>query len=254
MLGKMITYDVRATSRRMLPLIAVFLGLTVLSILMWAIPNTLGLAAVVITFLWIMTGTFSLFVGGYSLVRYFYSKMYGNEAYLTHTLPVKAWVHVAAKTITTVLWVLALSAIVALAAVAFIFATGINNSITELLNDPSILFYIRQIQINGSNLALLLTEATVSVIATIHLVYAAIAIGQQWSDHPIGGACIAGLLMTYIRNLVSTFTINGMNNGMDTFGPAFSRIMWINLAFAVIQIIIYDVIIWFLNEKRLNLQ
>ncbi len=123
MFGKSLKYELRASSRILIPLFICTLALSVfISVGVGffgntyfsdgtaenEIPNTLGLVGdLIITFL-ILAFCILLIVSAVAvfviMVRRFYISFFTDEAYLTFTLPVSVDCHIMTKTVATVIW------------------------------------------------------------------------------------------------------------------------------------------------------
>lgn len=139
MLGKLLKYDIRATSRMILPVYLVYIALSILcgvgvSVLLSIIRSSWGLneesRALGNIYL---TGTVSLSVFAYLgmivcallvtifCLSYYYKKFFTSQGYLTHTLPASAMSQIWSKILTSFIWYIC-SGVVFIIGCAAIFA------------------------------------------------------------------------------------------------------------------------------------
>ena len=122
MLGKLMKYEIKATSRTFLPLYFVLLVSALINRLLGPltqdsirIPNIISMSLYVIILIGMFVMTFIV------MISRFYKNLLSDEGYLMFTLPVKTWQHISGKLIISVIWI-TISFIMAIASI-FIIAT-----------------------------------------------------------------------------------------------------------------------------------
>lgn len=119
MLGKLLKYEIKATSRTFMPLYGALLLVAFINNLLSHSSFDLGfsITAMILTGLFVALGVMTLVV----LIQRFNVNLLGDEGYLMFTLPVKAHQLILSKLITTIFWSI-LSCIVAI--LTFILLVG----------------------------------------------------------------------------------------------------------------------------------
>ena len=268
MLGTLLKYEFKAVGRILLPLFgawliaAALLGLSIggdggQSVLFMALTALLyggvAMAALILTTI--------------ILIQRFYNNLLGNEGYLMFTLPVSTGQHIINKLLSASAWG-TIGTVVAI-------ASGILIAMT--IEGPATLF--EEIQFMVGDLQVVLGEGGITFLLMLEMlvviflafgvigakVYAAIAVGHQWSNHRIMGAIIAyigfGIIETIIGNIVGAITDNSwfytkldsISMNMSTAGFA-SLVMFAGIIICAIVAAIYGFVSWKLLDKRLNLE
>lgn len=113
MLGKLIKYEYKATARTMLPVLALFMLLSVgmRFITDYATNLDLGVIGtaieVVVVIAYIIIFAAVCFLGYFSSVLRFSKNIFSDEGYLMNTIPVKPWMHIVSKLLTAFTWLIA---------------------------------------------------------------------------------------------------------------------------------------------------
>ena len=187
MLAKLLKYEIKATARNFLPLYAVlllFAGVNRVLLLFQdrspVLKYVFTLSIVVFALIILLIFVLTLIV----MIQRFYKNLLGDEGYLMLTLPAKVWQHIAAKLIVSILWII----------VDLIFTAA---SILLVASRPHLFEIIRAgFHTIGSELAaagfdvrmFLIYFAVVSVVSlvsSILMIYASLAIGHQFSRHRV---------------------------------------------------------------------
>ena len=107
MLGKLILFDLKASSRVLAPLHAALLLCTLAGRLFLAanleetVPS-LFLGLIFLFYFLLLFATVA--ITALFFIYWFYKNLFTDEGYLMHTLPAPAWMHIASKTIGMVIW------------------------------------------------------------------------------------------------------------------------------------------------------
>ena len=268
MLGTLLKYEFKAVGRILLPLFgawliaAALLGLSIggdggQSVLFMALTALLyggvAMAALILTTI--------------ILIQRFYKNLLGNEGYLMFTLPVSTGQHIINKLLSASAWG-TIGTVVAIAS-GILIAMTIEGPATLF---EEIRFMVGDLQVvlgEGGITFLLMLEMLVVIFLAFGVVgakvYAAIAVGHQWSNHRIMGAIIAyigfGIIETIIGNIVGAITDNSwfytkldsISMNMSTAGFA-SLVMFAGIIICAIVAAIYGVISWLLLDRKLNLE
>lgn len=134
----------------------------------------------------------------------FYRSMFGGEGYLTHTLPVS---------VDALLWSKGLSAMVMLLIMevfALLMVAVMMLMAHHTLGDEmsEVFEVIEMLGITGADMVkyglLALVYGLISSMASIFMVYASIAVGHLWREHPVGGGILAYIALSAIMSALSS--------------------------------------------------
>ena len=267
MLGKLLKYELIATGRRLPLLYGVLLAV---SLLFGIIIGSGAFDNVVVgrisTLLYVMAavtlGLLTLII----LIQRFYKNLLGNEGYLMMTLPAGPGSHVASKIISATIWVFlgGITGLLALSLMLYFITHGdsvwfwswgdIGEMIRTNVGTPGGILLIIEILVL---VILICAEAAAKV-------YAAIAIGHQWSNHRALGAVLAYIGISIIEAIVAiplqnVFNENKIVEGL--YGATVAETMHTAQVFVLTLIAlvgallaVYWFVTWILVKKRLNLQ
>jgi hypothetical protein len=192
MLGKLLKYELKATSRLFVPLyltILVFATINRFFFPMYEVSeksssfSEIAMAISMVIYVSLMVGlvVMTLLV----MIQRFYKNLLGDEGYLMFTLPVESWKHICSKLAISMFWIL-VSGIVALCSILIISSKHI--FIPELYKDLSIAFdQFRQYFGTFSYLAVFegIIFGLLSMASAILAIYAAIALGHLFNKHKL---------------------------------------------------------------------
>jgi hypothetical protein len=217
--------------------------------------------SLILTAIVIMTGVLS--------VTRFYNNLLGTEGYLMFSLPAGTGALIAAKMLSAVFWSFMSIFAGMLSALVFALTYALPHLDRSALEELRKLFYeiaqrFRLEHLQGIGVTVLFLLAGICAVAgLLARVYAALAIGHQWSNHRILGAVLAFLGLEIaegwariflIRAGVSTF-LPSLLDGFD--GSSLSGMTMASLgsiAISLAVILLYGVITTLLLDRRLNLE
>ncbi|HCX63687.1 MAG TPA: ABC transporter permease [Eubacteriaceae bacterium] len=263
MLGKLLKYEIKATSRLFLPLYGALLVFSAINRIIdpFRIINASENFNIQTFFSFVLTGIyFALIVGIMALtfvimIQRFYKSLLGDEGYLMFTLPVSTQKHIVGKLLIAALW------IIASIGVTFISVFILSEDI-EILPSFSMLF--EGIQMTFGNIGFVTIPLFfIMVIAEqVLMVYAAISLGLLFKRYRLIGSIVMygvlytieqminlGLLMIVGRNVLEHFelsmlptpaTINLYVLGFTVFFAAYGAV--------------YFLISRYMLTKKLNLE
>ena len=267
MLGKLLKYELIATGRRIPLLYGVLLAVSLLfGIIIGSGASDNIVVGRITTLLYVMAavtlGLLTLIV----LIQRFYKNLLGNEGYLMFTLPAGPGAHVASKIISAAIWIF-LAGITGLMALSIMLYFISHGEAYWFWSWGGIGDMFRTVtSVHGG--VLLIIEIIVLVILVCAeaatKVYAAIAIGHQWSGHRALGAVLAYVGISIIESIVATPLQNLFDDNELTYvlySTTASEAMHAAQTFvlALIALVgallaIYWFVTWILVKKRLNLQ
>ncbi|KSV57798.1 hypothetical protein [Acetivibrio ethanolgignens] len=275
MLGKLIKYELKATSRWFLPIY--ILALLLAPIERFAIEyidsnielnpafdRITNILFFIITMAFVVALIAIAVASGLLIIYRFYKNLITNEGYLMHTLPVKTSQLIWSKAIAAILWTIASGIVIFLAIILLIIGTpGWREFMSEILKLISTFF-----QYYGANadVWLLFVEILLAFIlgslSNIFMIYSSISLGQLITKHKILGAFGAYFLLNaalqFISSLLMLPFINKFMDSVDAVDsvPAlFSHyLMPIALVYTAILAIIFYFTTSYVFKKKLNLE
>lgn len=199
MLRKLLKHELLAVGRILLPVYGILLllsGLFRLSSMIGTDLAAIGIVNVLLLVLYILFSIAVLVISIVVLVRRYYNSLYGDQGYLTHTLPATPLAHLVTKLISALLFFFAGTAVGIL---SWLIAAG---DLFQEVDMSDLVVFWRQIQIEAQlpSDTQLLALALLNIICFILTVYAAISLGQLWNRHRVGGAVLAFFIIEAIRS------------------------------------------------------
>ena len=268
MLGKLLKYELKATSRVFVPL---YIAILVVSIvnglsLNLEIFNIQGLATIILMCLFISLFVITIVV----TIQRFNKNLLKDEGYLMFTLPVSSKYLVLSKYLTSLIWTF-LSFIVAFLSFTIIFMIPTYKyfDFSYFINVFNLLFSnMLNLNILGQFLKIILLMI-ISYTIFIFNVYLALSVGQLpifnrfRNVSSFIGFLVINLLISYAQNIVSLFVNDASVNieAIDNINYAISSVTSIvskglNIAI-VINIMIILVLFFattYILDKKLNLE
>lgn len=264
MLGKIIKHEFKATFRLYSLLFVFSLTLTALNKTVEYVPmdNTIwNIIRVILMVAWALLSVFLVMGAMILAVVRFYKTMVKDEAYLTHTLPVKKSKLIIGKFITSLIWVVLSVIVMAVSVILEVMSTEVMEGIIDVFNGFADLVY-EYPQILG-HMALFLLMCLVAISANIFQCYASIALGQMFGQHKLAGSLVFYFIINYAMSILSTaamFVMPDMVDKMDatselTFYETMRQEFGIFDEFMVMAIVLQILIIlicYFITNYRLS--
>lgn len=276
MLGKLLKHEFTVTSRYFLPMFLIIAAITALlkislllsegSIFMSIEISTFlsiveGLLIAIYVLVLIGTAILSLFL----LVKRFYTNMFGDEGYLTHTLPVTGTQHLNSKLICSFTWMILLIPVWILSLLILFSGTDLFSDFTYF--GSMAMEETRILQVSGFSIHILIFEILLclplNLFASILSYYLCITLGQHFmGNHRLAGSILFYFVLSVISSMVTSVfnaIIEGtvLNDTMLYTTTAAIQVGTIMLGVALlitmIQIIVYYLITNYLLTKKLNL-
>ena len=268
MLGKLLKYELKATSRVFIPL---YIAILVVSIvnglsLNLEILNIQGLATIVLMCLFISLFVITIVV----TIQRFNKNLLKDEGYLMFTLPVSSKYLVLSKYLTSLIWTF-LSFIVALLSFTIIFtiATYGDFNYSYFINEFNLLFSnMLNLNILGQFLKIILLMI-ISYTIFIFNVYLALSVGQLpifnrfRNVSSFIGFLVINLLISYAQNIVSLFVndasvnieaIDNINYAINSVTSIVSKGLNIAIVINIIIILVLFFATTYILDKKLNLE
>lgn len=268
MLGKLLKYELKATSRVFIPL---YIAILVVSIvnglsLNLEILNIQGLATIVLMCLFISLFVITIVV----TIQRFNKNLLKDEGYLMFTLPVSSKHLVLSKYLTSLIWTF-LSFIVAFLSFTIIFMIPTYKyfDFSYFINEFNLLFSnMLNLNILGQFLKIILLMI-ISYTIFIFNVYLALSVGQLpifnrfRNVSSFIGFLVINLLISYAQNIVSLFVndasvnieaIDNINYAINSVTSIVSKGLNIAIVINIIIILVLFVATTYILDKKLNLE
>ena len=268
MLGKLLKYELKATSRVFIPL---YIAILIVSIvnglsLNLEILNIQGLATIVLMCLFISLFVITIVV----TIQRFNKNLLKDEGYLMFTLPVSSKHLVLSKYLTSLIWTF-LSFIVALLSFTIIFtiATYGDFNYSYFINEFNLLFSnMLNLNILGQFIKIILLMI-ISYTIFIFNVYLALSVGQLpifnrfRNVSSFIGFLVINLLISYAQNIVSLFVndasvnieaIDNINYAINSVTSIVSKGLNIAIVINLIIILVLFFATTYILDKKLNLE
>ena len=268
MLGKLLKYELKATSRVFIPL---YIAILVVSIvnglsLNLEILNIQGLATIVLMCLFISLFVITIVV----TIQRFNKNLLKDEGYLMFTLPVSSKHLVLSKYLTSLIWTF-LSFIVAFLSFTIIFMIPTYKyfDFSYFINEFNLLFSnMLNLNILGQFIKIILLMI-ISYTIFIFNVYLALSVGQLpifnrfRNVSSFIGFLVINLLISYAQNIVSLFVndasvnieaIDNINYAINSVASIVSKGLNIAIVINLIIILVLFVATTYILDKKLNLE
>ena len=278
MLGKLLKYELKSTSRLMAVLyIAVLIAAAVVGFaaggIIWQATQGNEVAFVVGSLIYVLLIMVLMIVTVIMVIERFYKNLLKGEGYLMHTLPVPTWMLVASKVISALIWIVLSIVAVVLSLLIFGFTSMISSgilmsSVIDWSNLPwgemHLLF-----QQNAGEVILTIIAAILQIVRLVLLVYTAMAIGAAAKQHKVLYSVLSFVMILIIIGIIGMFTSQGLINQLysvddtsinyalnlsDQLFPTYTRTVLSQILMdGIYSVIFFLVTTWFLKNK-LNLE
>lgn len=261
MLGKLLKYEFKASSRILIPLYLILLittGINRLILQLDIFDGPLSVIPIIMKTLFTLSVITILITTFLLMIYRFYKNLLSDEGYLMFTLPTKTHQLIISKYLATLLWGI-VSVIIIVVSVALAFGTPEN--IKLFINNVKEYFVQLEIASGESTIVTIFTLLLLCLMTLttyILLIYTAIAIGQLFTKNKLVGAFVSYIgintIMQILILLVLVFTnafqfIDNSNTNMIPVKLALSII-----AFQFIASTVFFIITNTIFQKKLNLE
>lgn len=264
MLGKLLKYELKATSRVFIPL---YIAILVVSIvnglsLNLEILNIQGLATIVLMCLFISLFVITIVV----TIQRFNKNLLKDEGYLMFTLPVSSKYLVLSKYLTSLIWTF-LSFVVAFLSFTIIFMIPTYKyfDFSYFINEFNLLFSnMLNLNILGQFIKIILLMI-ISYTIFIFNVYLALSVGQLpifnrfRNVSSFIGFLVINLLISYVQNIVDNAFVNieaidNINYAINSVTSIVSKGLNIAIVINLIIILVLFFATTYILDKKLNLE
>ena len=264
MLGKLLKYELKATSRVFIPL---YIAILVVSIvnglsLNLEILNIQGLATIVLMCLFISLFVITIVV----TIQRFNKNLLKDEGYLMFTLPVSSKNLILSKYLTSLIWTF-LSFVVAFLSFTIIFMIPTYKyfDFSYFINEFNLLFSnMLNLNILGQFIKIILLMI-ISYTIFIFNVYLALSVGQLpifnrfRNVSSFIGFLVINLLISYVQNIVDNAFVNieaidNINYAINSVTSIVSKGLNIAIVINLIIILVLFFATTYILDKKLNLE
>ncbi len=264
MLGKLLKYELKATSRVFIPL---YIAILVVSIvnglsLNLEILNIQGLATIVLMCLFISLFVITIVV----TIQRFNKNLLKDEGYLMFTLPVSSKHLILSKYLTSLIWTF-LSFVVAFLSFTIIFMIPTYKyfDFSYFINEFNLLFSnMLNLNILGQFIKIILLMI-ISYTIFIFNVYLALSVGQLpifnrfRNVSSFIGFLVINLLISYVQNIVDNAFVNieaidNINYAINSVTSIVSKGLNIAIVINLIIILVLFFATTYILDKKLNLE
>lgn len=272
MLGKLIKQEMKMTSRTILPMYFCFVVATLLLKLSFASSegnfffmvhqsNILDLLQLLLIFAYVILLIGIVLLTYATILKRFYSGMFGDEGYLMFTLPVTTRQLLNSKLISSFLWMF-VSAPLILGSFFFLFWN--TETYQELMYGLSLVseeLYI--LQTSGFSFGLLLAEGIilglVEILSSLLSFYLAMTLGHHFcSEHrllgSIGFYLAIGMAESSIVSFIQSLFVDfGTMSHITELYTGISSTFLVSIVLSIILVVVYYIVIHYFLDKKLNL-
>lgn len=198
MLGKVLKYDLKALCRYLIPLYAVLFGLGIMIRLLGFFDNVSIIAIIcgLMIVALVVLSCLSFVLNGIFSVKYYLENLFKDEGYLTHTLPVKKGTLLFSKVLASLVTFSMTALVLIISLIVAFYQKGLFVEVVKVLN----------LSIYGMSvyefLLFMIVYGIIGYVATILMVYAAIAIGYSRSSNKLVSSVVWGLIFYFVMEFL----------------------------------------------------
>ena len=198
MLGKVLKYDLKALCRYLIPLYAVLFGLGIMIRLLGFFDNVSIIAIIcgLMIVALVVLSCLSFVLNGIFSVKYYLENLFKDEGYLTHTLPVKKGTLLFSKVLVSLVTFSMTALVLIISLIVAFYQKGLFVDVVKVLN----------LSIYGMTvyefLLFMIVYGIIGYVATILMVYAAIAIGYSRSSNKLVSSVVWGLIFYFVMEFL----------------------------------------------------
>ncbi len=275
MLGKLIRHEFKDTAKLMLLIYALFAVITLFgSIVLAANADTYWLSTasevlLVVTMIFYGLSIFALFIVTYVYICvHFYKTMFSSQGYLTHTLPIKTTTIFHVKLGVSLVWLICSMALLILSLFLLAIA-GTQGTIFHV--DPAVWTdMVTDFEADTgfsfrTFFGILPVSILLSCLVFILMVYTSSCIGQLFSKNKVAASVIAGVILYFVEQIVSSvlmvisnanFWLTGIfDDTSTTMPPEFlNNTLTVSVVWSLCFCVVYYIVCRVILQKHLNLE
>lgn len=248
MLGKIIKHEFKDTYK---PILASYLGFLLVAMLHMLTddsnPSDSLFSFLIFSFL-IIISVIIMFAHFVYFIKRYKDTVYGQQGYLTHTLPAAEWEIYFGKIITYVLWVLATITYILIIAVLFCYLEFAHSTFAEATADI-------MDEVGGGNIVVFALSVGIYFLYVYSFVFVCIAIGQLFNNKKTSMTVVALIAMSFITSTIKeAILLDAASDAIDFFLRNPKDFVDANNIYYIIMSAIFGGITIYINSRRLNLE
>lgn len=213
MLGKLLKYELKSTSRMMgvlylaVLVVAAVVGFIARGTILDATQGN-AIAVVISSLIYVLLIMALMIVTIVMILQRFYKNLLKGEGYLMHTLPVPTWMLVASKVISSLIWILLSIAVLVVSIFVIMLTSMLGNGIllaTDIdwssIDWTSIFKFLRE---STGEAIMTIVTAIVQIVRIVLLVYTAMAIGAAAKRHKVFYSVLTFIIILIIMGIIGT--------------------------------------------------
>lgn len=262
MLGKVLKYDIKSIFGSVKQVYLILFVISIISRIVSELAKKIEIFSYILPTIYvgfIIFIMFSLFYTFIIIIKRFYTNLFKDEAYLTHTLPVKKITLLNSKILSSFLYII-ISIVVVITSLLIAFYT--KGMIGEIFNNINLI--IQSIGLSPSTLiTFFVAYLILSYMSLILAIYSSITIGHSFDNNKIENSIISGVVMYLINQfanlsgLCMMFVLNpnikNYINGNIPPSDMLFQLLTIIIGIQAIFVIINYILTLNIMNKKLNL-
>ena len=193
MLGKVLKYDLISICKNLIPLYVVLLGLSLMVRILSLFDNVsvIEILLGLMIFGLILISIFSILLTGIFSVKYYLENLFKDQAYLTHTLPVKKGTLLLSKVFSSLITIVITLVCVIISLLIAFYQANLFSGVIEFLGKSYAGMEVYKFLIFMSIYGL------IAYLTTILMVYASISIGFSKSSNKLVNSVVWALIFYF---------------------------------------------------------
>ena len=242
MLGKLIKYDFKAMAKMMVPVYIAMIILTAVTTLLTKLraEGTVVFGIFLTLFITVISG--SAFVTLVACVKRFVDGLLKNEGYLSFALPVKTSTHILAKVINALIWCVFEVIVLGICFFVMLMTLGGIREFAQFFVEVMARLDVEAVWFLVKTLALMMLE----LAAFICLIFTAYSVSHLFGKHSTAVATIFVVMILVLRGF---FTPSRWLRNFDLF-----HMEWFWYVIPILTMSLYNLLTWFILDRRLNLE
>lgn len=269
MLGKLMKYEFKATSRMLLPINGAMLLFALINRLFIELNffettnMVISALGAVMAIMYVMVIIAAFVITLIVIIQRFYKNLLTDEGYLMFTLPVKAHSHITSKGIVGFVWYLVSFVVCALSIFILVVDQNVMKGLSQFFTED----LPRYIQVMGGDGIVILIEVLVLFLLTfvsgVLMIYCSIALGSLFHNHKILGSFGMYLAINFVMQTIGTIGIlvvfaassdTALWSGVDSIHMVSTVLLPACIVYYVVFSVVFYCITNFIFKKKLNLE
>lgn len=221
MLGKLLKYEFKATSRYFMFLYSAVLGLAIINKIFWLIPTDNVVMNVVRGFIMaaFVIATVATLIFSFVIIIYrFYKNLLSDEGYLSFTLPVTSTKHIISKMLISVLWIIVTGIVVMISLLIMAIDTGFYGALPEVFHFMGEFF-----KANPEMIKFVIEMILIMMVAMFSgtlMLYTSMSIGHLFSKHRVIASIVSFFGIYFVVQALNSIILGitmAIGFGSDAF-------------------------------------